>query len=238
MSNVSLATSPLVVVVMPALNETVIDSPSGPSTGAAIALRSVSITATASSSPWRSSHRTTNSSPPSRATVSVAWTFSRSRRATSPSTSSPAACPSVSLTTLNLKRFRSSDQVIIGIFAGFALLALLLAATGLYGLITYTVGQRTGEFGTRFALGARPADVLWLVVAQVARLLGVGLAAGLAGGLTIGYGMRSVLYGVSSVDPTTLVGVVTLMAVIAVIASLRPALRAARVNLVDALRAE
>ena len=115
---------------------------------------------------------------------------------------------------------------------------MLLAATGLYGLITYTVGQRTGEFGTRFALGARPSDVLWLVVVQVARLLGVGLAAGLAGGLAIGYGMRSVLYGVSSVDPTTLVGVVTLMAVIAVIASVRPAIRAARVNLVDALRAE
>jgi putative ABC transport system permease protein len=135
-------------------------------------------------------------------------------------------------------RFRSSDQVIIGIFAGFALLALLLAATGLYGLITYTVAQRTGEFGTRFALGARPADVLLLVVVQVARLLGVGLTAGLAGGLVIGYGMRSLLFGVSSVDPATLLGVATLMAVIAVVAGIRPAIRAARVNLVDALRAE
>jgi putative ABC transport system permease protein len=135
-------------------------------------------------------------------------------------------------------RLRSSDQVVIGVFAGFAVLALVLAATGLYGLITYTVGQRLGEFATRFALGARPRDVLLLVVRQVARLVAIGLAVGLVAGLAVGQGMRSILYGVSSTDPLTIAGVITLMSVIALVAALRPALRASRLNLVEALRAE
>jgi predicted permease len=135
-------------------------------------------------------------------------------------------------------RLVSSDRVVIGMFAGFAGLALLLAATGLYGLITYSVGQRVGEFGTRFALGARPRDVLLLVVGQVARLVAIGLFVGLIAGLAVGQGMRSVLYGVSSTDPLTIAAVVVVMAVIALLAALRPALRASRLNLVDALRAE
>ena len=137
-----------------------------------------------------------------------------------------------------LARLRASDQVVIGIFAGFAGLALVLAATGLYGLITYTVGQRLQEFGTRFALGARPRDVLLLVARQVLRLIAIGLAFGLMGGLAAGYGMRSVLYGVSSTDPVTIAGVVGVIATVALLAGVRPAIRAARVNLVDALRAE
>lgn len=135
-------------------------------------------------------------------------------------------------------RHSSSNQLVIGIFASFAGLALLLAATGLYGLITYTVGLRAGEFGTRFALGARPRDVVLLVAGQVGRLIGVGLAIGLIAGLAVGQGMRSVLYGVSATDPMTIAGVVGVMAAVALVASVRPAIRAARVNLADALRAE
>ena len=135
-------------------------------------------------------------------------------------------------------RHRSSDQVIIGIFSGFAALAVLLAAAGLYALITYTVGLRAGEFGTRLALGARPRDVVLLVAGQVGRLIGIGLAAGLVAGLAVAQGMESVLYGVSSTDPATIVGVIGVIAAVALLASLRPAIRAARVNLVDALRAE
>lgn len=135
-------------------------------------------------------------------------------------------------------RLVSSDRVVIGMFSGFAVLALLLAATGLYGLITYIVGQRVGEFGTRFALGARPRDVILLVVRQVARLVAIGLAVGLVAGLAVGQGIRSVLYGVSPTDPLTLAGVVALMTLIALLAALRPAISAARLNLVDALRAE
>jgi putative ABC transport system permease protein len=135
-------------------------------------------------------------------------------------------------------RFRASDKVIIGVFAGFALLALLLAATGLYGLIAYTVGQRVAEFGTRFALGARPSDVLKLVFGQVARLIAIGLGVGVLAGLAVGQGMRSVLYGVSAADPVTIGGVVVLISAIALAASVRPALSAARINLVDALKSD
>jgi len=137
-----------------------------------------------------------------------------------------------------LTRYRSTNLVTVGIFAGFAGLALLLAAAGLYGLITYTVAQRVGEFGTRLALGARPRDVLLLVIGQVVRLVGLGLAIGLLAGVAAGYGMRSVLYGVSSTDPVTIVAVTGLMALVALVASIRPAVRAARINLADALRAE
>jgi ABC-type antimicrobial peptide transport system permease subunit len=135
-------------------------------------------------------------------------------------------------------RLRSSDQMVIGMFAGFAVLAVVLAATGLYGLITYTVGQRLGEFGTRFALGARPRDVLLLVVGQVAKLVAIGLFVGLVAGLAVGQGMRTILYGVSATDPLTIAGVVTVMTLIALAAAIRPAIRASRLNLVDALRAE
>jgi predicted permease len=138
----------------------------------------------------------------------------------------------------HLTRYRSSNLVTVGIFAGFAGLALLLAAAGLYGLITYTVAQRVGEFGTRLALGARPRDVLLLVIRQVVRLVGIGLAIGLLAGVAAGHGMRSVLYGVSSTDPVTIVAVTGLMALVALVASIRPAVRAARINLADALRAE
>jgi putative ABC transport system permease protein len=135
-------------------------------------------------------------------------------------------------------RFRASDKIIIGVFAGFALLALLLAATGLYGLIAYTVGQRVAEFGTRFALGARPRDVVKLVFGQVARLTAVGLGAGVLAGLAVGQGMRSVLYGVSATDPATIGGVVITIAMVAIAASVKPALSAARINLIDALKSE
>jgi hypothetical protein len=134
--------------------------------------------------------------------------------------------------------FEASNQIVIGIFAGFAVIAVLLAASGLYGLITYTVSQRTSEFGTRFALGARRGDVLRLVLAQVGRLTGVGLAMGMLAGLAAGYGMRSILFGVSSTDPITIGGVIAVVVLVALLASIRPAIRAARVNLVEALRSD
>jgi putative ABC transport system permease protein len=135
-------------------------------------------------------------------------------------------------------RFQASNQVVIGIFAGFAVVAVLLAVAGLYGLITYTVGLRIPEFGTRFAFGARPIDVLALVFRQVGRLTGVALGIGLLAGLAAGQGMRGVLYGVSPTDPITIGAVIGLIALVAIIASIRPAVRAASLSLIDALRAE
>jgi predicted permease len=135
-------------------------------------------------------------------------------------------------------RFRASDEAVIAIFSGFALLALVLAAAGLYGLITYMVSLRVQEFGTRFALGARRSDVLGLVFRQVARLIAIGLTVGVVSGLAIGQAMGTILYGVTPTDPLTIAAVIVIIALVAILASLRPALRAARINLVDALRAE
>jgi predicted permease len=180
---------------------------------------------------------------PKRASVIVAAASNPSELAESVRRELAALAPMIPLEHVDtydagVARLRSSDQLGIGIFTGFAILALLLAATGLYGLITYTVAQRIGEFGTRFALGARPRDVVLLVAWQATKLIAVGLAVGLLAGLAVGQGMRSVLYGVSSTDVVTLVGVVAIMGAVAILAALRPAIRAARLNLVDALRAE
>jgi putative ABC transport system permease protein len=137
-----------------------------------------------------------------------------------------------------LRRQRSSDHVVIGIFAGFSLVALALAATGLFGVVSYSVSQRTAEFGTRFALGARGIDVLAMVMRESLRVLAIGLSAGLAGGLLVATAIRGVLYGVTPLDPLNIVGVMALLGVTALIASIVPAARAARVDLVTALRRE
>jgi ABC-type antimicrobial peptide transport system permease subunit len=128
--------------------------------------------------------------------------------------------------------------VVIGIFAGFSLVALALAATGLFGVVSYSVSQRTAEFGTRFALGARGIDVLAMVMRESLRVLAIGLSAGLAGGLLVATAIRGVLYGVTPLDPLNIVGVMALLGVTALIASIVPAARAARVDLVTALRRE
>ena len=98
----------------------------------------------------------------------------------------------------------SSDYVIIGVLAGFAILALILAATGLFGVVSYAAAQRTAEFGTRMALGASAFDVIRLVARQSLALLGIGLTIGLAGGLGVGFAMRTALFGLSPFDPITI----------------------------------
>ncbi|MEO8680523.1 MAG: FtsX-like permease family protein [Vicinamibacterales bacterium] len=137
-----------------------------------------------------------------------------------------------------LKRARSSDYLVIGMLAGFAGLALVLASTGLFGVVSYAAVQRTAEFGTRMALGAGAWDVVRMVATQSFGLLGLGLAFGLAGGVAVGFSMRSVLYGLSPVDPATLGGVTGLLAIVTLIATVIPALRASRIDPVVALRAE
>jgi predicted permease len=136
------------------------------------------------------------------------------------------------------RRMRASDYVIIGVFSAFSLLAMVLAATGLYGVVSFTVSQRWSEFGTRFALGAQTRDVIGLVLLQSLRLVGTGLAIGLAAGILLARAMQSALFNVSPVDPANLTTVAGLLTAVAVIASVFPALRAARVDVVRALRAE
>ena len=124
---------------------------------------------------------------------------------------------------------------LLGVFAG---MALLLAAVGLYALISFSVAQRTRELGIRIALGAGSSDVLRLVVGQGMRMVGVGLAIGLTAALTLNYLMRSLLYGVHAGDPLTYLGVAAGLAVVALLACYLPARRAMRVDPIVALHYE
>ena len=132
----------------------------------------------------------------------------------------------------------SSDYVVIGMLGGFALVALVLAMTGLFGVVSFTVAQRTAEFGTRMALGARAADVVRLVARQSFVLFAIGMVVGLTAGIGVGFTMGSLLYGLSPTDPFTLTFVITLLGVVALAATALPAWRAARIDPVVALRAE
>src|SRR6185436_13065989 len=99
-----------------------------------------------------------------------------------------------------LQAFRqeySSDVVLTGMYTAFAVLALLLAGAGLYGVISYSLSQRTQEIGIRLALGATPGSVRAMVLSEQSRVLGLGVVLGLAGGLLLAQAMRSLLYGVS-----------------------------------------
>jgi ABC-type antimicrobial peptide transport system permease subunit len=121
---------------------------------------------------------------------------------------------------------------------GFAVLAALLSAIGLYGVIAYSVGQRTREIGVRIALGAQRGAIYGLVLKQAARLALYGVAAGLACSVAVLSLMGKLLFQVKAWDLPTLVGVSLLLGVAALAASYAPAHRAASVNPVEALRAE
>jgi putative ABC transport system permease protein len=129
-------------------------------------------------------------------------------------------------------RFRT---FLIGIFAG---LALVLAALGLYGVVAYSVSQRTTELGVRVALGAEPSGILKLVVFHAARLAIIGLAIGVAVSLAGSRLMSRFLFDVSPADPITLGAVSLVILLVALTAALVPALRAAKVDPAVALRAE
>ena len=120
----------------------------------------------------------------------------------------------------------------------FALLAMFLAATGIYGVMSYSVAQRTQEIGVRMALGARPFDVLKLVVQQGMILALTGVVIGIAGALALTRVMLSLLFGVTERDPITFGVVAALLIVVAFIACFVPARRATRVDPLIALRCE
>jgi len=124
------------------------------------------------------------------------------------------------------------------LIALFALLAALLAAVGLYGVLSQVVSQRAHEIGIRMALGARAQDVWRMFVAQGMGLATLGIATGLLGALGLTRWMRSLLYEVGTADPATYVGVALLLFVVALTASCLPALRAARLDPIVTLRQE
>jgi predicted permease len=120
----------------------------------------------------------------------------------------------------------------------FAAAALLLASLGIYGVVAYSVGQRTSELGIRMALGERPGAISAMVLRQGLAPVAAGLAAGVVGSLALGRLLGSLLFGVQATDPATMAGVVTVLAAVAVLASWVPALRATRIDPATALRGE
>jgi predicted permease len=122
--------------------------------------------------------------------------------------------------------------------SAFAGLALLLATVGLYGLMSYSVNQRTQEIGIRIALGARGSDVVRSVTGRAMTLVLVALGIGLVLGLMVSSAITNILYGLSPVEPVTSGLAVVALVVVALVASLLPAMRAARVNPVEALSSE
>ena len=121
---------------------------------------------------------------------------------------------------------------------GFAASALLLGAIGLYGVIAYSVSQRTREIGVRMALGAQRGAVYRLVLGQAGSVAAVGIVVGLGCSIPAARLLRGLLFGVQSWDAPTLIGVAVVLGICALLASYLPARRAASVNPVEALRAE
>jgi predicted permease len=131
-----------------------------------------------------------------------------------------------------------SQRFNTALLGGLAALALLLAAVGLYGVIAHTVGQQTSEIGVRMALGASRSSVVTLFLRQALLMVAIGIAAGLAGALTLTGVLRTLVSGIGTNDPWVFVLAPALMFAVAIAAALRPALHAAGVDPASALRAE
>jgi ABC-type antimicrobial peptide transport system permease subunit len=132
----------------------------------------------------------------------------------------------------------AETTVLGGVFSVFGLIALCLAATGVYGVISYGVTQRTHEIGVRMALGARRGDVLAMFIRQGLRLALLGIALGLAGTFAVTRVIRSMLFGVSATDPVSFLAGAGLLLLVAAGATCIPAWRAALRDPARVLRAE
>ncbi len=127
------------------------------------------------------------------------------------------------------------NALLLSIFAGTA---LLLTAIGIYGVMAYSVSQRTSEIGIRIALGAGKSSIFRLVVGQAMTIVAISLVIGLVGAFAATRLLSSLLYGIGAWDPLTFVGIVLLLSLVAFLAAWLPARRAARVNPIVALRTE
>ena len=135
-------------------------------------------------------------------------------------------------------RAASPRQFVVILLGGFAAFALILASLGIYAVISYSVSQRQNEIGIRMALGASPATVRQLILAETVRLAGIGAAIGFVGALVATRLARSLLYGVTATDPVTFGGMIAVLGCVALLAGYLPALRAGRIEPVTLLRSE
>jgi ABC-type antimicrobial peptide transport system permease subunit len=148
--------------------------------------------------------------------------------------------PLVNIATIQeqVSNLIANDELISALTTLFSLLALLLSAIGLYGVISYNVVQRTTEIGVRMALGAQLRTVLWMILSESLILLGIGVVLGLPLAITATRSIRNQFFGISAIDPLTFVSAIAVVSGMIVLATLIPARRATRVDPVVALRYE
>ena len=135
-------------------------------------------------------------------------------------------------------RAAAQRRFVMRLLGGFAAVALILAAIGLYGVVSYSVAQRRREFGIRLALGARPGDVFRVVLREGLAIVGAGLAAGVLSALALTRFLTSLLFEVGAGDPATILGALLVLALVSLAAHWAPARRATRVDPMVALRSE
>jgi ABC-type antimicrobial peptide transport system permease subunit len=132
----------------------------------------------------------------------------------------------------------SAERVFANLTAGFGLLALVLAAIGIYGIMTYTVSRRNQEIGLRMALGEQLASVVWMVLREALGMLAIGLVAGIGCSLALSRFVAAQLFGLRAVDTSTYVAAIALLSVVAVVSSFMPARRASAIDPLTTLRYE
>ena len=137
-----------------------------------------------------------------------------------------------------VERFRERPRFVAILVGFFAALGSLLAAVGLYGVLSFQVARQTREIGVRLAIGARPRDIAFEVQKYAGIWTGIGVAAGLAGSFALARAIRGLLFEISPTDPYSLIAAVTVLVVTAALAAWIPSYRAARVDPAIALRSE
>jgi ABC-type antimicrobial peptide transport system permease subunit len=133
---------------------------------------------------------------------------------------------------------QSTGYALITLFVAFAVFALCMAGVGIYGVMSYAVSQRAGEISIRLALGAKAGDVRMMVLRQGGKLIVIGGAAGMMGAVVISRLLSGIVFGISTLDPVTFVGVPTVLMSIGLLANYLPARRATRIDPMRALRVE